>query len=36
MIKYYNVIDKSKWPRGEWDNEPDKIQWVDIRDMDHA
>ena len=23
-------IDKSKWPRGEWDNEPDKIQWVDL------
>jgi hypothetical protein len=21
--------DKSAWPRGEWDNEPDKMQWPD-------
>lgn len=21
------VLDKSKYPRGEWDNEPDKVQW---------
>ena len=25
----YRTVDKSKWPRGEWDNEPDKIQWQD-------
>lgn len=29
-VKIYNdVVDKSSWPRGEWDNEPDKIQWKD-------
>lgn len=22
-------IDKSKWPRGEWDNEPDYLEWTD-------
>jgi hypothetical protein len=22
-------IDKSGWDRGEWDNEPDKVQWQD-------
>lgn len=25
----YRTQDKSKWPRGEWDDEPDKIQWQD-------
>jgi len=25
----YRTIDKSGWPRGEWDDEPDKIQWQD-------
>lgn len=25
----YNTIDKSAWPRGEWDNEPDKAQFID-------
>ena len=25
----WNTIDKSGWPRGEWDNEPDKKQWQD-------
>jgi hypothetical protein len=25
----YNTIDKSSWPRGEWDREPDKMQWQD-------
>jgi hypothetical protein len=25
----YTTIDKSDWPRGEWDNEPDKIQFPD-------
>lgn len=25
----YTTIDKSSWPRGPWDSEPDKIQWPD-------
>lgn len=25
----WTTIDKSAWPRGEWDNEPDKVQWPD-------
>jgi hypothetical protein len=25
----YRTIDKSDWPRGPWDCEPDKRQWVD-------
>jgi hypothetical protein len=25
----YTTIDKSEWLRGEWDNEPDKMQWQD-------
>ena len=25
----YTTIDKRDWPRGEWDNEPDKVQWSD-------
>jgi hypothetical protein len=25
----YRTVDKSGWPRGEWDNEPDKVQWRD-------
>lgn len=25
----YTTIDKSAWRRGEWDNEPDKVQWQD-------
>jgi hypothetical protein len=25
----YRTIDKSAWPRGEWDDEPDKKQWTD-------
>ncbi len=28
-IEYRNVVDKSAWPRGEWDDEPDKVQWPD-------
>lgn len=28
-IEYRDVVDKTTWPRGEWDNEPDKIQWQD-------
>lgn len=27
--KEWRFVDKSKWPRGEWDNEPDKMQWRD-------
>lgn len=25
----WTTIDKSSWPRGEWDSEPDKKQWLD-------
>ena len=25
----WKFTDKSKWSRGEWDNEPDKAQWTD-------
>lgn len=25
----YRTIDKSKWERGPWDDEPDKVQWQD-------
>jgi len=30
-MKYreYTTKDKSDWPRGEWDNEPDKVQFQD-------
>lgn len=28
-VEYRNVIDKTEWARGAWDNEPDKIQWQD-------
>ena len=28
-IEYTNIIDKSKWGDGEWNNEPDKVQWPD-------
>lgn len=24
-----NLYDKSTWPRGEWDEEPDKIEFID-------
>jgi len=27
--KEWKYVDKSKWTRGTWDNEPDKIQWED-------
>lgn len=26
-IQYDNVIDKSSWPDGPWQHEPDKVQW---------
>jgi|SRR5262245_2393082 len=25
----YTLVDKSEWPRGRWDGEPDKVQWQD-------
>ncbi len=25
----YRTVNKSDWPRGEWDDEPDKMQWPD-------
>lgn len=25
----YKAIDKTAWPRGPWDDEPDKVQWED-------
>jgi hypothetical protein len=28
-IEYRDVIDKSDWKRGPWNDEPDKIQWQD-------
>lgn len=27
--KEYRTDDKTSWPRGEWDEEPDKMQWQD-------
>lgn len=26
--EWFNLVDKTKWPQGEWNNEPDKAQWV--------
>ncbi len=28
-IEYRDIVDKSDWPRGPWDSEPDKLQWRD-------
>lgn len=28
-IEYRDVVDKTDWERGEWDHEPDKVQWQD-------
>lgn len=28
-MKEYRTFDKSKWERGEWDQEPDKAEWRD-------
>ena len=25
----WTFVNKSSWPRGEWDSEPDKVQWID-------
>lgn len=27
--KSWTFIDKTDWVRGEWDDEPDKVQWLD-------
>jgi len=27
--KSWTWVGKSQWPRGEWDDEPDKMQWLD-------
>lgn len=27
--KEYTTIDRTGWPSGPWDNEPDKVQWQD-------
>lgn len=27
--KNYKTVDKSRWPRGAWDSEPDKLQFSD-------
>lgn len=28
-MRTWTTVDKSKWQRGEWDDEPDKAHWVD-------
>jgi hypothetical protein len=28
-LEYRGVVDKTAWPRGPWDDEPDKVQWRD-------
>lgn len=28
-MKTWKFLDKSQWPRGKWDGEPDKAQWID-------
>lgn len=28
-IEYRNIVCSDGWPAGEWDNEPDKVQWQD-------
>lgn len=29
QTKEYRTVDKSEWGRGEWQDEPDKVQWRD-------
>lgn len=29
IILEQNYINKTKWPRGSWDNEPDKVHFID-------
>lgn len=32
---YVDIRDRSMWPRGPWDDEPDKVNWVDeVTDLD--
>lgn len=28
-IEYKNILDRTDWRAGPWDNEPDKVQWQD-------
>lgn len=29
QTKEYTFVDRTGWPEGHWDNEPDKVQWQD-------
>lgn len=29
QTREWKTKDKSEWPRGQWDDEPDKMQWLD-------
>jgi len=29
QTQQWTFMDKTSWPRGEWDSEPDKLQWTD-------
>jgi hypothetical protein len=31
ILHSYSTVDKSSWGDGEWQNEPDKVQWRDER-----
>jgi hypothetical protein len=33
-MRTWTTIDKSDWPRGPWDDEPDKAQWIDDTGLD--
>jgi thiol-disulfide isomerase/thioredoxin len=28
-VRTWTFMDRAKWPNGEWDNEPDKVEWRD-------
>lgn len=28
-IREHGIVDRTDWPKGQWDKEPDKIQWMD-------
>lgn len=28
-VQQWTFVDRTDWPSGEWDNEPDKVQWTD-------
>jgi hypothetical protein len=30
-IEYRDIVDRSGWDSGQWDTEPDKVQWQDPR-----